>query len=68
MSALYSSDENNVDKINPDNLTPPKTSFIDTLHKRLFNTPLDSVITVLCAALLFYLLYKIIDWAFLSSI
>lgn len=53
---------------NTKDLAPPKTSFTATLKKRLFNTKLDSVVTVLCAVLLFYLLYRIIDWAFLSSV
>ena len=51
-----------------DVLAPPKPSFGSVLKQRLFNTPLDAVITIICAGLLFYLLYNVIDWAFLSSI
>lgn len=51
-----------------DTSTRPTKSFSGILKQRLFNTPLDAVITVVCAGLLFYLLYHVIDWAFLSSI
>lgn len=47
---------------------PPKASLVDTLKKRLFNTPLDTVITLACAVLLVYLVYRVLDWAFISSI
>ncbi len=49
-------------------LPPAKPSFAARLQKSLFNSPLDCVISVVCAALLFYLLYQIIDWAFIASI
>ncbi|MFT5114609.1 MAG: general L-amino acid transport system permease protein [Parasphingorhabdus sp.] len=47
---------------------PPVTSFGDTVKQRLFNSPLDISITVICALLLVYLLNNAIDWVFLSSI
>lgn len=47
---------------------PPRASFGSRIKSGLFNTPLDGVITIACGALLLYLAYQVIDWAFLSSI
>ncbi|OED38963.1 ABC transporter permease [Chromatiales bacterium (ex Bugula neritina AB1)] len=48
--------------------TPPRISLAGKLKKNLFNGPVDIVVTTACAALFFYLLYQVIDWAFLSSV
>jgi len=47
---------------------PPSISLASKLKKSFFRSPLDSAITVACATLFLYLLYQIVDWAFLSSI
>ena len=38
------------------------------LAKNLFGTITDTVITLLCALILAWLAYQVIDWAFLSSV
>jgi len=47
---------------------PPQTSFANKLKKSLFATPLDCLVTLLCAVFFISVIYFIIDWAFLSSI
>ncbi|MBX2836665.1 MAG: amino acid ABC transporter permease [Gammaproteobacteria bacterium] len=47
---------------------PPLPSFGARVQKNLFGSPLDALVTVLCGAFFLYLIYSIIDWAFLSSI
>jgi len=47
---------------------PPAPSFGERVRRSLFNSPLDSCITVACALLLIYLVYQFVNWAFLSSI
>ena len=47
---------------------PPEKGMIELLRGRLFNTPVDAVVTVICGVLLVYLLINAIDWIFLSSI
>ena len=47
---------------------PPRASFGRRIRSDLFNSPLDALITIACGALLLYLVYQIVDWAFLSSI
>jgi general L-amino acid transport system permease protein len=47
---------------------PAPPGLMTQIRTRLFGSPLDCVITVVCAALLTLLLYKIIDWAFISSV
>ena len=49
-------------------LAPPTISFGTQLKQKLFNSPLDTLITIVCAVLLVYLLVNAIDWIFLSSI
>lgn len=48
--------------------SPPTSTFNSKLKRNLFNTPFDAIVSVLCAFLLFYLLYHVIDWVFVSSI
>ena len=48
--------------------SPPKEKVSEKLKQRLFNSPLDSAITIVCAGLLIYLLVNLVDWAFMSSI
>lgn len=47
---------------------PPKPGVLSRLRNNLFGSPLDFIVTLVCATLLVWLLYKVIDWAFLSSI
>lgn len=47
---------------------PPRMSMAERLKKSLFNSPVDCVVSLSCAVVFIYLLYQIIDWAFLSSI
>ena len=47
---------------------PPRASFGRRIRSDLFNSPLDALITIACGALLLYLVYQIVDCAFLSSI
>lgn len=48
--------------------SPPELSFWQRLRANLFGSVIDSTVTLVCIALLGYLLYQIVDWAFLSSI
>ena len=47
---------------------PPLPGIAETLRLRLFNSPLDAVITLVCAVLLVWGLAAAVDWVFLSSI
>ena len=47
---------------------PPQVSFSQKLKDSLFATPLDCLLTLLCAAFFFFIVSSFIDWAFLSSI
>lgn len=47
---------------------PPQTPFATRVRKSLFSSPLDCLVTVVCAVLLCLLVYHLVDWAFLSSI
>lgn len=47
---------------------PVRPSFARRLRKGFFNSPTDGIVTLVCAALILYLLYQVIDWAFLSSV
>lgn len=47
---------------------PPPLTFTQRIQRNLFGSVTDSVITVICALLLVWLAYLVIDWAFLSSI
>jgi len=49
-------------------LAPPPISFSTKLRKSLFASPLDTVVSIVCALLFLSLIYYVIDWAFLSSI
>ncbi len=49
-------------------ITAPKISTRSRIKKAYFNSPLDWLISALCAFVIVYLAYKFIDWAFLSSI
>ena len=49
-------------------MRPPEISFADKLKQRLFGSLTDTIITVVCSALLIYLVVNAIDWIFLSSI
>ena len=46
----------------------PEIAFTSTIRNRLFSSTLDSVVTLASACLLFYLLYQLVDWAFVASI
>lgn len=48
--------------------SPPAVSFAGTLKQRLFNSPQDICITLVCSVLLVYLVTIAVDWLFLSSI
>lgn len=48
--------------------SPPHASTWSTFRKNLFGTPLDALLTLVCTALLAYLVYNVADWAFLQSI
>lgn len=48
--------------------SPPSATRSSTLRKNLFGTPVDALLTIVCAAFLIYLVYNIVEWAFLSSI
>lgn len=48
--------------------SPPTTSFAQKLKQSFFSTPGDALLSAACAFFLFYLLYGIIDWVFVSSI
>jgi len=50
------------------NQAPPLPSRVARLKQSLFSSPLDCVITIACAIFFGYLIYSIIDWAFLSSV
>lgn len=47
---------------------PEKPGWFDVVKKNLFNSGLNSVLTLISAFVLLYLLYLFVDWAFLSSI
>jgi len=49
-------------------MPPPADTLSTKIRKSLFASPLDSIITILCAVFFAYLIYIIIDWAFISSI
>ncbi|MBX2878834.1 MAG: amino acid ABC transporter permease [Granulosicoccus sp.] len=56
--------------LNPSNTSvpPPALHWSQRLRRSLFGSTLDSVITIICIALIAYLGYQLVDWAFLSSI
>jgi len=47
---------------------PPRSSWLAIMSKRLFDGPVNTVVTLLCIGFFAWLLYWIIDWVFLSSI
>ena len=47
---------------------PPKPALFERLRKSLFSSPLDCLISLVCAVLFCLLVYRLVDWAFLSSI
>ncbi|MEM7206930.1 MAG: amino acid ABC transporter permease [Pseudomonadota bacterium] len=47
---------------------PPLPSFSENVRQKLFNTPVDSAITIVCAILLVWGLINAVDWIFLSSV
>ncbi len=47
---------------------PPQTPFSQRIKKSLFATPLDCLLTLICAFFFTYIIYLFVDWAFLSSI
>ena len=51
-----------------DTALPPGASFGQRLKQNLFNSPFDACVTIICALLLAWLVYRVADWAFLSSI
>jgi len=57
-------------RLNPatDTHPPPELSRLGRVRRNLFGSALDSGITVICTLLLAYLIYQLVDWAFLSSI
>ena len=46
----------------------PRITFSEKLKNNLFGSPADTIVSLVCALLLFYLLFLAIDWAFVSSI
>jgi len=49
-------------------LPPARPSFATRLKSNLFGSALDSAVSVICLVLLVWLVYNVVDWAFLSSI
>ena len=49
-------------------LPPAKPSFLNRVGANLFGNPLNSVISIICISLLVWLVYNVVDWAFVSSI
>lgn len=49
-------------------LAPPPISFSNRLKQNFFASPLDCLISVLCVLFFATIIYKFVDWAFLSSI
>ena len=50
-------------------LAPPaKPGIKHVLKERLFSTPTDTAVTIVCGVLLVWLLVNVLDWAFFSSI
>ncbi len=47
---------------------PAQPSMLARIKGNLFGSVTDGVVSLVCGALLFWLLYNVIDWAFLSSI
>ncbi len=47
---------------------PPQPGLFSRWRRNLFGSPLDCMVTIVCIALLAWLLYRFIDWAFISSI
>lgn len=47
---------------------PERPSRLSRFGKALFGTPLDAVVTLVCLALLAWLVWSLLDWAFLSSV
>jgi len=47
---------------------PPPLSLTARLKQSLFSSPLDCVISLVCAVFFGWLVYWVIDWALLSSI
>lgn len=47
---------------------PAAPSFASRIKANLFGNVLDSVVSIVCGALLVMLVFSVIDWAFLSSI
>jgi len=47
---------------------PPNSSLITKLRQNLFASPLDCVVTCTCAAFFAFIIYFVIDWAFVSSV
>ena len=47
---------------------PPRPSLTNRLKKNFFNSPIDGLISIACVAFFAYLIYSIVDWAFLSSV
>jgi general L-amino acid transport system permease protein len=49
-------------------LPPAKPSFLNRIRANLFGNLLDATISIVCISLLVWLVYNIVDWAFVSSI
>ena len=47
---------------------PSSAGFIDTVRQRLFRGPLDTAVTLISALALLWVIIKVGDWAFVSSI
>ena len=46
----------------------PRPSWSETLRRRYFPTPLQGLVSAVSLALLLLILWKLLDWAFLSAV
>lgn len=49
-------------------LPPPEPSIMAKFRRNLFGRPLDALVTVICLGLLVYLIYHLVNWAFVTSV
>ncbi len=52
----------------PSYSAPPREPLSNRLKSLFFNSPLDALVTLVCLFVFSYLIYSIVDWAFLSSV
>ena len=57
-----------VNSYQPAHRLPPPVPVASRIKESLFSTPLNSLLTVVCAIFFIMLVWYVVDWAFLSSI